>query len=151
MEMVWLTALGVGGATVIGAVVGFLFQNKMKSKDLRGYNYTCVIHKVNQEGNYNRNLISSPLVKQSVNDIVTPQTAKEDVINHLNAITAKRKGTKFIGATIKDGVKETEIHSLLSDKLFAVRTRDDLGKNHFKILGQRPTQKLLAKNLYLQA
>jgi len=27
MEMVWLTALGVGGATVIGAVVGFLFQN----------------------------------------------------------------------------------------------------------------------------
>ena len=27
MEMVLLTALGVGGATVIGAVIGFLFQN----------------------------------------------------------------------------------------------------------------------------
>jgi len=26
MEMVWLTALGVGGATVIGAVIGFLFK-----------------------------------------------------------------------------------------------------------------------------
>ena len=27
MELVWITALGVGGATVIGALVGFLFQN----------------------------------------------------------------------------------------------------------------------------
>ena len=27
MEMVLLTALGVGGATVIGAVIGFLFKN----------------------------------------------------------------------------------------------------------------------------
>ena len=27
MEMVWLTALGVGGATVIGAVIGFLFKS----------------------------------------------------------------------------------------------------------------------------
>lgn len=133
------------------SAVGFLFQNKIKSNDLRGYNYTCVIHKVNQEGNYNRNLISSPIVKQTVNDIVTPQTAKEDIINHLNAITAKRKGTKFVGATVKDGVKETEIHSILSDKLFAVRTRDDLGKNHFRILNQKQTQKTLAKNLYLEA
>ena len=133
------------------SAVGFLFQNKIKSNDLRGYNYTCVIHKVNQEGNYNRNLISSPIVKQTVNDIVTPQTAKEDVINNLNAITANRKGTKFVGATVKDGVKETEIHSILSDKLFAVRTRDDLGKNHFKILNQKQTQKTLAKNLYLEA
>ena len=27
MEMVLLTALGVGGATVIGAVLGFIFKN----------------------------------------------------------------------------------------------------------------------------
>ncbi len=27
MEMVWLTALGVGGATMIGAIVGFVFRN----------------------------------------------------------------------------------------------------------------------------
>ena len=27
MEMVLLTALGVGGATVIGAIIGFLFKN----------------------------------------------------------------------------------------------------------------------------
>ena len=27
MEMVLLTALGVGGATVIGAVIGFMFKN----------------------------------------------------------------------------------------------------------------------------
>ena len=27
MAMVWLTALGVGGATVIGALIGFLFKN----------------------------------------------------------------------------------------------------------------------------
>lgn len=133
------------------SAVGFLFQNRIKSKDLSGYNYTCVIHKVNREGNYNRNLISSPLVKESRNDVVNPQTAKEDVINQLNSITEKRKGTKFIGATIKDGERETEVHSLVSDKLFAVRTRDDLGKNHFSIQGKNKTQKTLAKNLYLIA
>ncbi len=133
------------------SAVGFLFQNKIKSNDLRGYNYTCVIHKVNKEGNFNRNLISSPLVNESKNDIVTPLTAKEDVINHLNSITDKRKGTKFVGATIKDGVKETEIHSIFSDKLFAIRTRDDLGRDHFRIRGQKGTQKTLARNLYLQA
>ena len=27
MEMVWLTAIGVGGATVVGAVIGFLFKS----------------------------------------------------------------------------------------------------------------------------
>ncbi|MBE6108278.1 MAG: ZIP family metal transporter [Erysipelotrichaceae bacterium] len=27
MEMVWLTAIGVGGATVIGSLIGFLFKN----------------------------------------------------------------------------------------------------------------------------
>ena len=27
MEIVWITALGVGGATVIGALIGFLFKN----------------------------------------------------------------------------------------------------------------------------
>ena len=27
MEMVLITALGVGGATVIGAVIGFIFKN----------------------------------------------------------------------------------------------------------------------------
>ena len=27
MTMVLLTAIGVGGATIIGAVIGFLFQN----------------------------------------------------------------------------------------------------------------------------
>lgn len=133
------------------SAVGFLFQNRIKSKDLRGYNYTCVIHKVNQEGNYNRNIVSSPLVKESRNDIVTPQTAKEDIINHLNAITANNKGSKFVGATIKDGIKETEVHSLFSDKIFAVRTRDDLGKDHFRVQGKKKTQKTLANNLYLTA
>ncbi len=133
------------------SAVGFLFQNKIKSNGMRGYNYTCVIHKVNQDGMYNRNLISSPIVKESSDDIVTSQTAKEDVVNSLNAITAKRKGNKFVGATIKDGVKETEIHSIFSDKLFAVRTRDDLGKNHFRIATRKQAQKILAKNLYLQA
>jgi ZIP family zinc transporter len=27
MQLVWLTALGVGGATIIGAVIGFLFKS----------------------------------------------------------------------------------------------------------------------------
>lgn len=131
------------------SAVGFLFQNRIKSKDLRGYNYTCVIHKVNSEGNYKRNLISSPLVNESHNDIVDSLTAKEDVINELASITEKRKGTKFIGATIKDGLRETEVNSIISDKIFLVRTRDDFGRNHFSIQNRKKTQKTLAKNLYL--
>ena len=27
MHLVWLTALGVGSATIIGSVIGFLFKN----------------------------------------------------------------------------------------------------------------------------
>lgn len=133
------------------SAVGFLFQDKIKSKNLRGDNYTCIIHKVNQNGDYNRNIVSSPLVKQTSLDVVSPEVAREDVISSLKAITDKKNGSKFIGATIKDGQKETEIHSLISDKLFAVRTRDDLGKNHFNVLGRTDTQKLLANNLYLKA
>ena len=26
MQMVWITALGVGGATVLGSVIGFVFR-----------------------------------------------------------------------------------------------------------------------------
>ena len=133
------------------SAVGFLFQDRIKSKNLRGNNYTCIIHKVNQNGNYIRNIFSSPLVKKTILYIVSTEHEKEDVIRSLKAITAKEKGSKFIGATVKDGIKETEIHSLLSDKLFAVRTRDDLGKNHFSLLGKAKTQKLLASNLYLKA
>lgn len=131
------------------SAVGFLFQNRIKSKNLRGYNYTCVIHKVNSEENYKRNLISSPLVNESHNDIVDSLAAKEDVINELASITEKRKGTKFIGATIKDGLRETEVNSIISDKIFLVRTRDDFGRNHFSIQNRKKTQKTLAKNLYL--
>lgn len=133
------------------SAVGFLFQDRIKSKNLRGNNYTCIIHKVNQDGDYSRNIISSPLIKQSKLDVVSPDVAKDDVITSLKAITAKERGSKFIGATVKDGIKETEIHSFWSDKLFAVRTRDDLGKNHFSLLGRAKTQKLLANNLYLKA
>ena len=50
MEMVLLTALGVGGATVIGALLGFLFKNPShKFSDmilsilLPVYNYCIII------------------------------------------------------------------------------------------------------------
>ncbi|MCD7779110.1 MAG: hypothetical protein LUH05_00350 [Candidatus Gastranaerophilales bacterium] len=133
------------------SAVGFLFQDKLKGNGLKGKNYTCVIHKANSEGNFNRNIISSPIVKQSSLEVVSPDTAKLDILSSLDSITDKNKNSKFIGATIKDGIKETEIHSLFSDKLFAVRTKDEFGKNHFNILGKNKTQKVLSNNLYINA
>jgi len=133
------------------SAVGFLFQDTIKEKGLRGKNFTCIIHKVNPDGNFNRNVISSPLKKESSLDVVSPEIAQIDVLSSLAAITSKKSPSKFIGATVKDGIKETEIHSLISDKLFAVRTRDDAGRNHFKVLGKNKTQEVLSKNLYLLA
>ncbi len=133
------------------SAVGFLFQDKIKSKGLHGKNYTCIIHKVTSDGDYSRNFISSPLIKESRLDVIPPEIAKLDVVNSLQAITDKKTPSKFIGATIKDGVKETEIHSIFSDKLFAVRTRDDYGRNHFRILTKNKAQDVLAKNLYISA
>ncbi len=133
------------------SAVGFLFQDKIKGNGLKGKNYTCIIHKINSEGNYNKNIISSPIVKESSLEVVSPEAAKADVLSYLLSIKSKENPSKFVGATIKDGIKETEIHSLFSDKVFAVRTRDGLGRNHFRILGKNKTQELLSRNLYLQA
>jgi hypothetical protein len=66
-------------------------------------------------------------------------------------ITDKKADEKFVGATIKDGTKETEIHSILADDLFAVRTKDAEGRNHFRIANKADTKKILSKNLYLTA
>ncbi len=133
------------------SAVGFLFQNQLKEKPLKGKNYTCVIHKLNSEGNFNRNIITSPIVRKSASDVVSPEIASFDVLNSLNSITNKDSNSKFIGATIKDGVKETEIHSLLSDKIFAVRTKDEFGKNSFRILGKNKTKDVLSRNLCVNA
>ncbi len=133
------------------SAVGFLFQNDVKTNGHKGKNYTCVIHKITPEGNFNRNVISSPIIKESSLDVVTPKTAQDDVINSLSVITSKKATSKFVGATVKDGIKETEIHSILSDKLFAVRTKDEAGKNHFHILGKKGTKSILSKNLNLTA
>jgi hypothetical protein len=132
------------------SAVGFLFQDKVKSKGTNSKNYTCVIHKVNPLGFYNKNVISSPKQEAIVN-IVTPEVAQSDVTKSLLSISDKNSKSKFIGATIKDGIKETEIHSLISDKLFAVRTKDEAGKNHFGIKGKKATQNVLSHNLYLTA
>ncbi len=132
------------------SAVGFLFQNRIKGKKPNGgKNYTCTIHKVNSEGDYNRNLISSPVLKFNKQDVVSPEEAKADVIASLIAIDSKNPDSKFKGATIKDGIKETEIHSIFSDKLYAVRTRDEKGRNHFSILSKNKTKNLLTRNLYI--
>ena len=133
------------------SAVGFLFQNNIKSKGLgKKENFTCVIHKMNRDGTFNRSIITSPYIKTTTNDVVSQTRAKADVLSSLYAITNSDKNTKFKGATIKDGIKETEIHSFISDKLFAVRTKDEDAKNHFRILGKNSTKKLLAKNLNIQ-
>ena len=134
------------------SAVGFLFQDVIKGKKpLRGKNYTCIIHKINSDGEYSRNFISSPILKINQVDTVSQDTAKADILANLLRIDSKNRASKFKGATIKDGIKETEIHSIFSDKLFVVRTRDELGKNHFSIMGKNKTKNLLSKNLYISA
>lgn len=131
------------------SAVGFLFQKNIKSKGLKGKNYTCIIHKVNPDGSFNRNRISSPIIQESRLEIISPKMAQSDVLRSLDIMSDKKNPSKFIGATIKDGVKETEIHSLLSDKLFAVRTRDEFGKDKLRVLGKNSTKDLLTNNLNL--
>lgn len=131
------------------SAVGFLFQKNIKSKGLKGKNYTCIIHKVNPDGSFNRNRISSPIIQESRLEIISPKMAQSDVLRSLDIMSDKKNPSKFIGATIKDGVKETEIHSLLSDKLFAVRTRDEFGKDKLRVLGKNSTKNLLTNNLNL--
>lgn len=133
------------------SAVGFLFQNSLKKSPLKGKNYTCIIHKADGEGNFIRNLTSSPIIKTNKSDTVTLKEAKSDILKAFNSISKKKSDNKFIGAAIKDGNKETEIHSLISDRLFAVRTKDEAGKNHFRILNQKHTKDVIAKNLYLEA
>ena len=131
------------------SAVGFLFQKNIKSDGLKGKNYTCIIHKVNPDGSFNRSRISSPLIKESRVEVISPSMARSDIMRNLFTISAKDSNSKFIGATIKDGVKETEIHSIFSDKLFAVRTRDEFGKDKLRLLGKNSTKELLKHNLYL--
>ncbi len=133
------------------SAVGFLFQNDIKENGLKGKNYKCIIHKLNSEGNFNRNIISSPVIKTSTLEVVSPEIAQNDVIKSLSDISNSNSKSKFIGATIKDGIKETEIHSLLSDKIYAVRTKDESGKNHFKVLNRNKSRDILQKNLNLIA
>ena len=134
------------------SAVGFLFEEKIKSKGLlKGKNYICTIHKVNPSGKVNRSYISSPVIKTNITDVVSQETANNDILKSLLKIGAKNSNSKFKGATVKEGIKETEIHAMLSDKLFAVRTRDEMGKNHFRILGKNKTKNVLSKNLYVNA
>ena len=134
------------------SAVGFLFQEKVQGKGLRHpVNYVCTIHKVDEDGNINRNYISSPVIKENITEVVSPDVAKFDILNSIYKIEKKGSGSKFKGATIKEGIKETEIHSIFSDKLFAVRVRDELGKNHFRFMGKNKVRNILAKNLYVNA
>lgn len=134
------------------SAVGFLFSERLKGKGLsRPVNYVCTIHKVDQDGNINRNFITSPVIKINTTEVVSPDAAKADILSSLIKIDAKDSKSKFKGATIKEGIKETEVHSLFSDKLYAVRTRDEFGKNHFHLLGKEKTKDLLSQNLYVTA
>jgi hypothetical protein len=125
------------------SAVGFLFENKGFKKK----NYTCSIHTVLPDGGYSRNMIYSPDSNKSNLSFISNVEGRLDIINSINKIKDNPVGDKFIGATVKDGIKETEIHSLLSDKLYAVRTKDIDGKNKLRVLGKDKTQEVLAKNL----
>lgn len=134
------------------SAVGFLFQEKLKGEGLsRPVNYLCTIHKVDKNGNISRNYITSPIVKQNITQMVSPEAAQADILSSVLKIQANNPQNKFKGATIKDGIKETEIHSLVSDKLYAVRTKDEFGKNHFHLMGKNKTKNLISKNLYINA
>lgn len=132
------------------SAVGFLFQERVNVKGRgRPVNYVCTIHKMDQNGQISRNYITSPVIKENRTDIVSADMAQADILSSLFKINAKNSPEKFKGATIKEGIKETEVHSLISDKLFAVRTRDEFGKNHFRLMGKNKIQELLSRNLYV--
>ncbi len=135
------------------SAVGFLFQNNLKNvdKSLSGKNYTCVVHKKNGTGLYTRTETSSPIIQEKVIDLVTPAAAQDEVTGFLDIISNEDSDAKFIGAAIKDGEEETEIHSLFPDRLFAVRTKGEDGKNRFQVLTKADTKDVLARNLYLTA
>ena len=71
---------------------------RIKTKGLKGKNYTCVIHKVNPDGSFNRNRISSPLINESRLEVVSPTTARSDVMRSLFTLSSKDSNAKFIGA-----------------------------------------------------
>lgn len=133
------------------SAVGFLFQNKIKKQGLRGNNYTCIIHKAVPNGKVTKNVVSSPIIKENTTKLISSESATKNVKSYLNSVTDRKSPDKFIGATIKDGIKETEIHSFITDNIFAVRTKDETGKNHFRILGRKGVQKVLSRNLSLEA
>lgn len=132
------------------SAVGFLFRDNSSVTPFGDKNYTCVIHKKAYDGSFKKDTIISPVNKSENIEYVSPAVMKYDVFESVSAITDS-KDSKFVGAAIKDGNKETEIHSLLSDKIFAVRTKDETGKNKFRLLGQKGTQKVLENNLNLNA
>ena len=128
------------------SAVGFLFQNKTKGRIFPHKEYTCIIHKERPDGNYTRNVINQN--NKSVICTISPELAEAEISKQLKSLT---NPPKFVGATIQDGRKETEVQSFLSDKLFWVRTKDENGKNKLRVCSPKQTQRILAKNLYLYA
>lgn len=128
------------------SAVGFLFENKNKGHFFPKKEYTCIIHKERPDGLYTKNVIGSD--NKSVVKIISPESARADIVSQVKSVT---EPPKFVGATVKDGIKETEIQSLFSDKLFWVRTKDEYGKGHLKVCTPAATQKILSKNLHLIA
>lgn len=129
------------------SAVGFLFLDKLsKNKD-----YTCVIHKLKPNGSYNRKIITSPLAKNVKFDVVSSEVAKSDMLNSLYKMKINKPSSKFVGATLKDGICETEISSLISDKLFRVKIKDVNGHERVKLSGKNAIQKLLNQKLCIRA
>ena len=130
------------------SAVGFLFKETIKKGKLKGDNYTYMVHKIRPDGNFSQKyIISSPVFQNSKIETVTPKTAAANILNALKKIRNADGNSKFTGAAIKEGAKETYIHSLISDKLFGIRTKGADGKTHYGIIGRDKARRMLEKKL----
>ena len=124
------------------SAVSFIFRKGLNKGTER-----LVVHKIKPDGNYIRKIFSSPESEDLFMNNVSPAAAKNNIMLALNRMKKKNSPAQFISAGIKDGLTETEINSLYSDKLYRVRTKDARGLNSYSIADKDEALNLLEKRL----
>jgi len=126
------------------SAVSFIFR-----KGLSKGGEKLVVHKIKPDGNYIRKIFSSPEIDDAFIKTVSPDAAKNNIMLALNRMKKKNAAAEFIGAGIKDGLNETEINSIYSDKLYQIRTKNANGLNRYSYAGKEEALRLLSERLFL--
>lgn len=133
------------------SAVGFLFEVNAKKNPIHKRNYLCTLHKLSRDGRYSKEIINTSQSTPAVKSVMSSDEFKSELRKTVASVCDKHSPDKFTGAAIKDELKETEIHSFFSDKLYAVRTKDNNGKIKFNILSGKKTKQILSECLDLNA